>query len=121
MHYSETSGRALLHHRHYRFSPPPVSLEIHQLDSLQQPKLVADWAHLVLHSPRNIGAIVGDLFSRVLTNGGSPRRWTHSFRFRIPKQLQEQGPWGLRKAAFPKEVASTPTTLRKTPLQANSL
>ncbi|MED6216053.1 hypothetical protein PIB30_004084 [Stylosanthes scabra] len=42
--------------------PPFVSLEIHQLDSLQQPKLGAEWAHLVLHSPRNIGAVAGDLF-----------------------------------------------------------
>ncbi|MED6167402.1 hypothetical protein PIB30_002373 [Stylosanthes scabra] len=43
-------------------SPPPVSLEIHQLDSLQQPKLGADWAHQVLYSPRNIGVVAGERF-----------------------------------------------------------
>ncbi|MED6131638.1 hypothetical protein PIB30_011489 [Stylosanthes scabra] len=36
-----------------RFSPTPVSLEIHQLDSLRQPKLGADWAHLVMYLPWN--------------------------------------------------------------------
>ncbi|MED6137828.1 hypothetical protein PIB30_068703 [Stylosanthes scabra] len=65
MHYFETSGRALLHHHHYRYThaykypmgtqvlPPPVSLEAQRLDSQQQATLGADWAYLVLFSPRN--------------------------------------------------------------------
>ncbi|MED6216896.1 hypothetical protein PIB30_012357 [Stylosanthes scabra] len=44
----------------HRFSSPPVCLEIHRLDSLQQPKLGADWAHPVLYSPQNIGTVAGD-------------------------------------------------------------
>ncbi|MED6147685.1 hypothetical protein PIB30_046070 [Stylosanthes scabra] len=52
--------------------PPPVSLEIHRLDSLQQPKLGADWAHLVLHSPRNIGAVAGDLSRGYGASGKQP-------------------------------------------------
>ncbi|MED6143947.1 hypothetical protein PIB30_010612 [Stylosanthes scabra] len=60
------------HLHHYRYTraykypiftqvlPLPVSLKIHRLDSLRQPKFGADWAHQVLHSPRNIGAVAGD-------------------------------------------------------------
>ncbi|MED6107745.1 hypothetical protein PIB30_017011 [Stylosanthes scabra] len=33
--------------------PPPVSLEVQRLDSLQQPTLRANWAYMVLFSPRN--------------------------------------------------------------------
>ncbi|MED6131923.1 hypothetical protein PIB30_014635 [Stylosanthes scabra] len=45
------------------FSPPPISVETHQLDSSRQPKLGVDWAHLVLYSPRNIGAVAGKSIS----------------------------------------------------------
>ncbi|MED6193885.1 hypothetical protein PIB30_023407 [Stylosanthes scabra] len=71
-----------------RFSPQPVSLEIHLFDSLRQPNLGANWAHLVPYSPRNIGAVAGDRFP-------SLDKWritkkTDGLRLRIPKQLQSR-------------------------------
>ncbi|MED6132271.1 hypothetical protein PIB30_017538 [Stylosanthes scabra] len=61
IHYSETSGHALFHHHHYRYTCaykypmdtqvlPPVSLGAQRLDSRQQPTLGADWTYLVLFS-----------------------------------------------------------------------